>query len=220
MTRALMNDYLWRMVPIPVLLVASLALLGAVPGGQYAVLSPGRLASGTMLAKGRFLVASRSLSDANFAETVILLLDYHERGAMGLIINQPTEVRLAKVLPNMAGLQQRADTVYIGGPVDRSRMVLLIRSRSALEDAQQVMDDIYVSSSRNLFERLVDKPDTGERFRVYAGYAGWAPGQLDREVARGDWHVLPADAETVFDKAPGDIWPELIRKGSIRWLSF
>jgi putative transcriptional regulator len=208
------------MVSIPSLLLAGLALLGAMPAGQYAVLSPGRLASGTMLAKGQFLVASRSLSDANFAETVILLVDYHERGAMGLIINRPTEVRLATVLPNMAGLQQRADMVYIGGPVDRSRMVLLIRSSSALEEAQQVRDDIYVSSSRKLFERLVDKADTGERFRVYAGYAGWAPGQLEREVARGDWHVLPADAETVFDKAPADIWPELMQKGPIRWLSF
>jgi putative transcriptional regulator len=183
------------------------------------VLAPGRLASGTMLAKGQFLVASRSLSDANLPKRHPPR-HYHERGAMGLIINQPTEVRLATVLPNMAGLQQRPDMVYIGGPVDRSRMVLLIRSSSALEDAQQVRDDIYVSSSRKLFERLVDKADTGERFRVYAGYAGWAPGQLEREVARGDWHVLPTDAETVFDKAPADIWPELIQKGPIRWLSF
>jgi putative transcriptional regulator len=191
-----------------------------VSAGQPAVLSPGRLVSNPALARGRFLVASRSLSDANFAETVILLLDYHSRGAMGLIINRPSEVRLAKVWPDMAGLQQRADTVYIGGPVESSRMVLLIRSSSALEDAQQVMDGILVSSSRKLFERLVDQADTVERFRVYAGYAGWAPGQLEREVERGDWHVLPADAETVFDKAPADIWPELIRKGAIRWLNF
>jgi putative transcriptional regulator len=220
MARALMTDHLRRLASISALLLAALALLGAVPGRQYAVLSSGRLASGTMLAKGRFLVANRDLRDANFAETVVLLVDYHERGAMGLIINQPTEVRLAKVLPNMAGLQERSDMVYIGGPVDRNRMVLLIRSSSTLEDAQQVMADVYVSPSRKLFERLVDKAGPGERFRVYAGYAGWAPGQLDREVARGDWHVLPADAETVFDKAPADIWPELIRKGAIRWLSF
>jgi putative transcriptional regulator len=172
------------------------------------------------LAKGRFLVASRSLSDANFAQTVILLVDYHSRGAMGLIINQPTAVRLAKVLPDMAGLQQRPDTVFLGGPVERNRMMLLIHSSRTLTDAQQVLADIYVSSSRTLFERLVDKAEVGERFRVYAGYAGWAPGQLEREVSRGDWHVLPADAETLFDKAPADIWPELIRKGSIRWLRF
>jgi putative transcriptional regulator len=184
------------------------------------VLSPGRLVSTPALAKGRFLVASRSLSDANFAETVILLLDYHRRGAMGLIINRPSEVRLARVWPDMAGLQQRTDTVYIGGPVERNRMVLLIRSSSPLDDAKQVLDGVHVSSNRKLFERLVDQADTAGRFRVYAGYAGWAPGQLEREVERGDWHVVPADAGTVFDKAPADIWPELIRKGAIRWLNF
>jgi putative transcriptional regulator len=202
------------------LLLAGFASIGAVPAGQHTVLSPGRLVSNPALAKGRFLVASRGLSDANFAETVILLVDYHSRGAVGLIINRPSEVRLAKVWPDMAGLQQRTDTVYIGGPVEKSRMVLLIRSSSPLDDAKQVIEDIQVSSNRKLFERLVDRADTAERFRVYAGYAGWAPGQLEREVERGDWHVLPADAETVFDKAPADIWPELIRKGAIRWLNF
>jgi putative transcriptional regulator len=203
-----------------VLLLAGFVSLGAVPAGQHTVLSPGYLASNAALAKGRFLVANRNLSDANFAETVILLLDYHNRGAMGLIINRPSEVRLAKVWPDMAGLQQRADTVYIGGPVESRRMVMLIRASSALDDAKQVLDGVHVSSSRKLFERLVDQADPAERFRVYAGYAGWAPGQLEREVERGDWHVLPADAETVFDKAPADIWPELIRKGAIRWLNF
>jgi putative transcriptional regulator len=202
------------------LLLASLASVGAVPTGQYAVPSSEHAAPIAALAKGRFLVASRSLGDANFAQTVILLVDYHSRGSTGLIINQPTEVRLAKVLPDMAGLQQRPDTVFLGGPVERNRMTLLIRSSRALTDAQQVLADIHVSSSRALLERLVDKPNAGEAFRVYAGYAGWAPGQLEQEVSRGDWHVLPADVETVFDKAPADIWPELIRKSSIRWLSF
>jgi len=57
----------------------------------------------------------------------------------------------------------------------------------------------------------------GERFRAYAGYAGWASGQLDQEVERGDWHVLGAEAEMVFDKAPSEVWPELIRRGSLQW---
>jgi putative transcriptional regulator len=172
------------------------------------------------LARGRFLVASRSLSDANFAETAIFLIDYHQRGAMGLIINKPTEVPLAKVWPDMAGLRQRPDTVYIGGPVATRRIMLLIRSGRPLEDAQQVIDNIHVSTSQQIFARLVEKTDAAEQFRVYAGYAGWGPGQLEREVARGDWHVLPADATTVFDTAPADVWPTLIRKGTIRWLRF
>jgi putative transcriptional regulator len=83
-----------------------------------------------------------------------------------------------------------------------------------------VIDNIQVSTSQKIFARLVDKADAAEQFRVYAGYAGWGPGQLEREVARGDWHVLPADAAIVFDTAPADVWPALIRKGAIRWLRF
>lgn len=172
------------------------------------------------LAKGRFLVASRSLSDPNFAETAIFLIDYHQRGAVGLVINKPTAVPLAKVWPNMKGLQQRSDTVYIGGPVATRRIMLLIRSSRPLDDAQQVIDNIHVSTSQKILARLVDRAGAAEPFRVYAGYAGWGPGQLEREVARGDWHVLPADAATVFDTAPADVWPTLIRKGTIRWLRF
>jgi putative transcriptional regulator len=172
------------------------------------------------LARGRLVVASRGLSDANFAETAVFLLDYHQRGAMGVIINRPTEVPLAQVWPDMAGLQQRQETAHIGGPVATRRITLLIRSSRPLEDAQQVIDNIHVSTSQTLFARLVDRADAVEQFRVYAGYAGWGPGQLEREVARGDWHVLPADAATVFDTAPADVWPTLMRQGAIRWLRF
>jgi putative transcriptional regulator len=187
------------------------------PWSTPAVEQPG---STLGLARGRFLVASRSLSDPNFTETTIFLIDYQQRGAMGLIINKPTAIPLAQVWPDMAGLQQRPDTVYIGGPVETRRIMLLIRSSRPLEEAQQVIDDIHVSTSQKIFARLVDKADAAEQFRVYAGYAGWGPGQLEREVERGDWHVLPADAATVFDTAPADIWPTLIRKGAIRWLRF
>ncbi len=58
---------------------------------------------------------------------------------------------------------------------------------------------------------MIDDGGPQERFRVYAGYAGWAPGQLDQELSRGDWHLLQANAETLFDKAPQEVWPELIR---------
>jgi putative transcriptional regulator len=177
-------------------------------------------ASPAALAKGRFLVASRHLHEANFAETVVLLVDYDHKGAMGLIINRPTTVRLATILPTIAALQQRPDTVSIGGPVASNRLVLLIRSNSQPTDAERVLEHVYVSMRRQVLERMVDTPDAGAHFRVYAGYAGWRAGQLEREVSRGDWHIVPADAETVFDKAPADIWPALIQKSSIRWLSF
>ena len=173
--------------------------------------------SETELAQGKFLIAGRDLNDPNFSETVVLLVDYNQRGALGLVINRPTEVKLSTVLPEIEGVQERTDTVYMGGPVARGQMLLLIRSGSQPQEAHLVFADTYVSSSRAVLQRMVGGAEAGEKFRVYAGYAGWAPGQLDQEVARGDWYILQADAETIFDKAASEIWPELIRRGSVQW---
>ena len=170
------------------------------------------------LSKGKFLVASKQLRDPHFFETVVLLLEYDSKGAMGLVINRPTTVKLSKVLPDIEGLQKRSDTIYLGGPVAKNQLMLLIRTSSPPEGSRLVFKDIYLSSSQEIIEKMVDNPDTPERFRVYAGYAGWAPGQLDHEVSRGGWHILQADEESVFDKTPSQIWPELIRRSSALWV--
>ena len=170
------------------------------------------------LSTGRFLVASKQLRDPNFARTVVLLLNYGERGARGVIINWPTGVKLAAMFPEIRGLQRRMDTVYLGGPVQRTRLLMLLRSDKPRAGAEHVVDDIYVSTSRRLLFDALGRTGSAASVHVYAGYAGWAPGQLDREVARGDWHVLPADAETVFSETPGEVWRELIAKGAVQWL--
>jgi len=170
------------------------------------------------LSKGKFLVASKKLRDPQFFETVVLLIDYGSQGAMGLVINRPTTVKLSKVLPEIEGLQKRSDTIYLGGPVAKNQLMLLIRTNSPPEESRLVFKDIYLSSSQTIIEKMIDNPDTPERFRVYAGYAGWAPGQLDQEVSRGGWHILEADEESVFDKTPAEIWPELIRRSSALWV--
>ena len=170
------------------------------------------------LSAGMFLVAGEHLRDPNFGRTVVLLLDYGERGARGVIINRQTHVKLAVVFPGISGLHQRPDTVYIGGPVAQTQLLLLLRSERPPGRADHVVDDIYVSSSRQTLVEALNTAGAAAPVHVYAGYAGWAPGQLDHEVARGDWHVLPADAETVFSKAPKEVWRELIEKGAVQWL--
>lgn len=167
------------------------------------------------LSAGRFLVAGEHLRDPNFAKTVVLLLNYGDRGARGIIINRRTDVKLATVFPRISGLHQRPDTVYIGGPVARNQLLILLRADEPPRRADHVVHDIYVSTSRQV---LVDVLNRAGAAHVYAGYAGWAPGQLDHEVSRGDWHVLPADAETVFSETPGEVWQELIDKGAVQWL--
>lgn len=170
------------------------------------------------LSKGKFLVASRDMKDPRFAETVILLVQYSTNGATGLVVNRPTEVRVSSVLPEVKGLEHRKDIVYIGGPVNQGQMLMLIQSRGKPEESLHVFQDIYVSGSQKLLEGMTGKTDTGRRFRVYAGYSGWAPQQLDREMGRGDWLLMEADVKTIFDKEPSQIWPDLIRRGSAQWV--
>jgi putative transcriptional regulator len=168
-------------------------------------------------AQGKFLVASRELEDPNFSQTVVLLLKYDPQGAVGLVIDRPTEMTLSMLLPEIKGLEGRPDAVYLGGPVAMTQFLMLVRAPSQPEGARQVFADVYVSSSRELLLSMIADSPGGESFRVYAGYAGWAPGQLDREVARGGWHVMSAASDLVFDEQPSQVWPRLIARTSVQW---
>ncbi len=160
-------------------------------------------------AKGMFLVAGPELQDPNFARSVVLLVDYGEHGAAGVIVNRRTEARLGDLLPETPGAEQVAGRVFLGGPVSPDGVLVLLRAEEAPEAARPVFDDVYVSSSREILERLVRD---GGTFRIFAGYAGWAPGQLDFELRQGGWSVLPADVETVFDEEPEDVWRKMLRR--------
>jgi putative transcriptional regulator len=170
------------------------------------------------LARGQFLVADRHIRGSLFSQAVILLVSYSPNGAMGLIINHPTNVELSSVLPEIKGVKGRKDRVYVGGPVGMDEMFLLIRTGSKPEASLRVFGNVYMSMSRKTLEGIVAKGPGGGNFHIYAGYAGWAPGQLEREVSRGDWHVLDADAGTIFDREPDEIWPDLISKASVQWV--
>jgi putative transcriptional regulator len=168
----------------------------------------------TKLSKGKFLVASRRLGDPRFQETVVLLVSYGRAGSVGLIINRPVKMSLSDAFPDSRIFKKRKEAVYFGGPVELNRLLFLIRATDRPEGSAHIFDGVYVSSSRDELDRIIGKPKAGEHVRVYAGYAGWAAGQLEGEVARGDWHVIQADAKTIFDEKSEKIWPELIRRGS------
>lgn len=172
----------------------------------------------TQPAKGRLLVASRSLGDSNFAETVILLLNYDARGgAMGVVINRGTKVRLATVLPQVEELRARPDRVFLGGPVGGNLMLLLIRSPQHPKPSQRVFGDVYASGSVAVLRGAIGEKAKSGRLRAYAGYAGWGGGQLEHEIDRGDWHVTAADTATIFDTPTEEIWPKLIERFSGEW---
>jgi putative transcriptional regulator len=167
------------------------------------------------LSKGKFLVASRNIRDPRFMETVILLVQHDLHGTAGLIVNRPTTARLSDFFPEIKEQHGEEHFTYIGGPVGITQISLLIRQPNKPEESQWIFDDIYVSASKTVFERLIKKPDGKAKFRAYAGYAGWSYGQLEQEVFRGDWQVVQADAETIFNKSASKIWPDLIRTTEI-----
>lgn len=171
-----------------------------------------------VLSKGTFLVASRKLKDPNFAQTVVLLVEHNDRGAMGLVVNRPTNLALSMVLPAMEELEKSTATVFVGGPVAQDQMVLLIRAETQPDESEHVFEDVYVSGSRAALQKILTKVDSRDRFHAYVGYAGWAPGQLEGEVARGDWVLSSASASTVFDTEASEVWPELIRRNSGLWV--
>ena len=189
-------------------------LTAAVPLARQAAAQG---APGVKLEAGRLLVASRKMRDPRFAKSVILILRYEEQGALGLIVNQPTVVLLADLLPEVKDLKERGDRVYLGGPVDKNGMMFLLRSDSPPADARRIFADVYVGAGRERFDEVIVQD--GARFRSYVGYAGWAPGQLEGELKREDWHVLPGDADVVFSGAPEGVWDKLIKKTEVFFAS-
>jgi len=157
-------------------------------------------------AAGKFLVATEELRGAAFARTVILLLQYEETGAMGLVVNRPTEAALADLLIDAEALSNYRGTLYWGGPVQMSSVRALLNSDAPPEGAMTIVDDVHLIP---FDEAMPDTPSGQASLRFFIGYAGWAPGQLDRELAAGSWDVLPATADMVFAEDPGVIWQRL-----------
>lgn len=168
--------------------------------------------------RGKFLVASEGLADPNFRRTVVLLLEYERDGALGVVINRPTDVRLASLLPDVSELSGRSELAYVGGPVARDRMILLIRASAPPGASARVLDDVFITSSLDVLRELSRDASDARRFRAYVGYAGWGPRQLDDEIARGDWSVTPGEPASVFASDPAKLWSELRERAQGQWV--
>jgi putative transcriptional regulator len=164
------------------------------------------------LAEGKLLVAVRGSPDRYFAESVILLARYGERSAVGVIINRRMKVSISRALPGMKGANGRTDPVYDGGPVGRTGVLALLRAPKPPQEAGRIFADVYLVSSQLLLESTLAAGTEPDRFHAYLGYCGWGAGQLEREVERGLWHILPASAGTVFDNDPDSVWSRLIQR--------
>lgn len=178
-----------------------------------ALAAPAQAADEYPLANGVFLVAKPELFDPNFRETVVLITQpVPGGGPLGVILNRPSEARLSEAWPDAGAVPEQFDKLYGGGPVGRNRLLFLVRSDERIEKGLRVLDDVYLSGDPVLLKKIVAAEVKVKALRAYSGYAGWAPRQLQAETAAGGWHVIPADADTIFTADVATMWPQLIKR--------
>ncbi len=161
------------------------------------------------------IAARAELPDSNFKDSILLVMNNVGRAPVGVIINRPTRISVSQLFPENDRLAALQDKVYFGGPVGITTVSFLFRGDAPQEQALQVLDGVYFSMSIQLLGKLLrrDKPMDG--LRIFAGYAGWAPGQLEAEIARGDWTLSPATSDTIFEKKPEHPWPDREPPGKV-----
>jgi putative transcriptional regulator len=148
-----------------------------------------------------FLIASPQMRDPNFQRAVLLLMQHNREGALGLVVNRESPVRMGDVVDRLVAVSpHRANRpVLWGGPVERGAGFVLFRGKAP--EGWQIRGDLSVSASK---ERLSALVASGADFHLCLGYAGWSAGQLDREFAEGSWIHLDASADLIFECPVGD----------------
>jgi putative transcriptional regulator len=183
------------------------AMLRAVTA---AVVIAGQAAFAQPVDRGFFLVAKPSIRDPNFSRTVILVTHAPDGATLGVIVNRPTKQSLASILPDNQRLARFTEPLYFGGPVEREGLYAVFRAKESPGQSFPVTEDLHLALDPATVEQLLNRPPAA--LRLFVGYAGWAPGQLTGELARGDWWIVDADADTVFRKNTETLWDELSRR--------
>jgi putative transcriptional regulator len=160
-------------------------------------------------ARGQLLIAGPTLLDPNFWRTVVLVVEHSDEGALGLVLNRASETTVGDAVPDLTGLIDEDDLLFIGGPVQPAAVIVLARFEDPSASALLAFDDIGVLSS----EAETESEGVGEA-RGFVGHAGWGAGQLDAELERGDWILEPAMREDAFTQEPSELWESVLtRKG-------
>jgi putative transcriptional regulator len=174
-------------------------------------LDPGTMRARMGFLHGQLLVASPAMADPNFARSVIAIANHDEDGALGIILNRPSETEVVEAVPELEGVVDDDEVVFVGGPVQPASIVVLAEFEDPAEAAFLVVGGIGLVSDRTGLERL---GVATARRRVFAGYAGWGPGQLEQELEREDWILEAVQPQDVFDEEPGALWGRVLaRKG-------
>ncbi len=160
--------------------------------------------------RGKLILASPTLLDPNFVRTVVLIAEHTDDGAMGLVLNRPAASSVSDAVPDLAWLTGDEDQVYVGGPVAETAIIVLAEfDRPEIAGALVDGDLGFVGTE-------ADDPDALDgairRARVFAGHAGWGPGQLEAELEEDSWIVEPPRREEIFSEDPDGLWAAVRRR--------
>lgn len=158
--------------------------------------------------KGQLLISSGSLFDPNFRHTVVLIGEHNAEGALGVILNRALDITVEQAFPPLGRIVPPAEPLFQGGPVQPHSAVLLAEVTDPSVLSLPVLGSVGFLTGEvedELRPRIL-------RARVYAGYAGWGPGQLEREMGEGAWILEPARVEDVFTDAPELLWSRVLRR--------
>ncbi len=160
--------------------------------------------------RGKLLIASPALDDPNFARSVVLITEHSDEGAMGIVLNRPSETPAAELVPDLAEIAA-GEAVYVGGPVEPDAVVLLAEFSDPSAAAWVVVADVGLASADR---ELSELDEAVRRGRLYAGYSGWSAGQLEGELEAEAWIVEPPIPSELFPDDPETLWSDVLtRKG-------
>ena len=175
----------------------------------------------TEVRAGMLLVATPALLDPNFVDTVVLLLDVDENGALGVVLNRPSVVPVADVLADWGEVVAEPEVLFHGGPVstEGALAVALLRAEDDVPVGFREVSGQLGLVDLDTPVELLDGSLQG--MRIFAGYAGWGAAQLDGEIAEGSWYVVPSQPLDVFRLDPSELWRDVLRRqpGELAWHS-
>ena len=162
--------------------------------------------------KGTLLIAAPALDDPNFVRTVVFVADHDEEGAFGLVLNRPGSLKVKELWASLTDDAGETEAVtFTGGPVQQNAVVFL-HACPDLADSESVVPGVFLGSEVDVLKNVLRQSENSPRargsnnVRIFCGYSGWGPGQLDIEMKTGGWLTVPASAEHVFDLAPDRLW--------------
>ncbi|MCM2287705.1 MAG: YqgE/AlgH family protein [Sulfuritalea sp.] len=156
------------------------------------------------------LVAAEGMADPRFRQTVVLVTRHgRSRSTIGVIVNRALDVGLDQVFPELTPAAQHR--LHYGGPVAPGQIVFMVRGNAAPAASITLAERLFLSSDGDSLRALLGAPTPASHLRVFNGFASWAPDQLEAEIDRGDWYLLPVDADVLFSAPLDELWPKLWR---------